>query len=176
MRIIAGALRGRLFNAPKGRRTHPMSEKGRGGLFNSLGDVTNLTVLDAFAGSGALSFEAISRGAARALAIEVDRRAYHVLTSNITQLGLEHTVKAVHANASGWSNNNPNEQFDIVLAAPPYDNSQLALVQKLTRHTRKHGVYVLDWPGKLTPPELTDMQPVHSNNYGDAQLVFYRPL
>ena len=69
MRVIAGRLGGRLFDSPHTRRTHPMSDKARGALFNMLGDIEGMHVLDPFAGTGALSFEAISRGAASALAI-----------------------------------------------------------------------------------------------------------
>lgn len=176
MRVVAGTLRGRSFDAPKNRRTHPMSEKARGGLFNTLGDVVGLTFLDAFAGSGALGIEAISRGAASVKAVELDKRAYKTLKSNIEQLGLGDRLKAIHANASSWSDNNPYQRYDVLIAAPPYDHLQLVLLQKLTRHVKAGGMYVLDWPGKLGVPELTGMQLLKTNNYGDAQLVFYRPL
>jgi 16S rRNA (guanine966-N2)-methyltransferase len=59
MRIIAGELKGRNIQEPYGHRTHPMSEKVRGAVFNALGDIEGLAVLDAFAGTGALSFEAV---------------------------------------------------------------------------------------------------------------------
>ena len=78
MRIIAGYLGGRQFNSPRSNRTHPMSDKARGGLFNALGDISGLTVLDAFAGSGALSFEAISRGAESVIAVDIDVGQAHV--------------------------------------------------------------------------------------------------
>jgi len=71
VRIIAGYLSGRQFNSPRSNRTHPMSDKARGGLFNSLGDISGLSLLDAFAGSGALSFEAISRGTASSVAVDI---------------------------------------------------------------------------------------------------------
>src|SRR3954464_3149409 len=95
MRIIAGRLGGRQFNSPKGHRTHPMSEKGRGALFNALGDISGLTVLDAFAGSGALSFEAISRRAASVLAIDSDKNAQRAIAENIASLGLSRQVKLI---------------------------------------------------------------------------------
>jgi 16S rRNA (guanine966-N2)-methyltransferase len=76
VRIIAGSLKGRTFSEPHGHRTHPMSEKVRGALFNALGDIEGLTFLDAFAGSGALSFEAASRGAKSVIAIDKDGPAY----------------------------------------------------------------------------------------------------
>ena len=72
MRVIAGRLGGRNFDSPKTQRTHPMSDKVRGALFNALGDLGGLTVLDAFAGSGACSLEAASRGATEVLAIDIN--------------------------------------------------------------------------------------------------------
>ena len=103
MRIISGTLGGRHFDAPNGNKTHPMSDKARGGLFNALGDIKGLTVLDAFAGSGALSFEAISRGAKNAIAIDIDRSAITSVVKSAKELGVEDKIKTVRANASGWS-------------------------------------------------------------------------
>src|SRR6185312_1690039 len=102
LRVVAGALGGRVFDSPDGHRTHPMSERVRGGLFNALGDIENLTVLDAFAGSGALGFEAISRGAASVLAVEIDKRAQDAISRNIRTLGLAKQMKLVRANCSSW--------------------------------------------------------------------------
>lgn len=174
MRIIAGTLRGRIFDSPSGHRTHPMSDKMRGGLFNTLGDIGGLTVLDAFAGSGALSFEAISRGASHATAIDIDKSAHQAVTRNSTNLGVTDKVKAIRANASGWSDNNPDAMFDIVIAAPPYDDLQLPLVQKLVRHTGSSGIFIVDWPGKMPAPQLDGQDLVKQNNYGDGQLLFYK--
>src|SRR5580704_8750565 len=103
MRVIAGYLGGRSFNSPGGHRTHPMSDKVRGAIFGVLGDIKGLTVLDAFAGSGALAIEAISRGAKSAVAIEVDKRAHAIIVENIQALGLEARVKAIRAFAGAWS-------------------------------------------------------------------------
>ena len=83
MRVIAGRLRGRQFKSPPGRRSHPMSEKMRGALFNVLGDIEGLTLLDAFSGSGAISFEAISRGARSVQAVEKAVLAYRTICKNI---------------------------------------------------------------------------------------------
>ena len=174
MRIIAGSLGGRNFDAPKGKRTHPMSEKVRGGLFSVLGDINGLNLLDAFGGSGAISFEAISRGANSALTIEIDKKAHQTVVSNTKILGLEGKVKAISANVSGWSDNNPAAQFDIVVAAPPYDNLQVGLLQKLVRHARPKGLFVLDWPGKKDVPSFEGLELLKQKNYGDAQLAFYR--
>ncbi|HUD10113.1 MAG TPA: RsmD family RNA methyltransferase [Candidatus Saccharimonadales bacterium] len=174
MRIIAGRLGGRSFDSPHGHRTHPMSDRVRGGLFNSLGDINGLTVLDAFAGSGALSFEALSRGAQSAIAIDIDKKAHDTIKKNASSLGLNHQIKITRANASGWSDNNPDQTFDIVIAAPPYDDLQFQLVEKLARHVGPDGLLVLDWPGAQAVPAFENFYEVAQRRYGDAQLIFYK--
>lgn len=176
MRVISGKLGHLTFDQPHGHRTHPMSEKVRGALFNALGDIEGLTVLDAFAGSGALSFEAISRGAKYATAIDIDKKAADIIKKNTADLGVQNNVSVVRANAGGWSDNNPDKLFDIVFSAPPYDALQQNLIKKITKHVERGGLYILDWPGKMKSPSFDNMQKVLEKNYGDAQLVFYRRI
>lgn len=151
-----------------------MSDRVRGALFNALGDITGLQVLDPFAGSGALSFEALSRGAASALLIENDPVAQRAVAGNIAGLGLQGKARLVRANCVSWSNAHPNQQFDLVLADPPYDDISLPVVQKLVRHVDEEGLYVLSWPGKQEAPALDGFAVVEAKSYGDAQLLFYR--
>ncbi len=174
MKIIGGSLGGRRFSAPRGNRTHPMSDKARGALFNSLGDISGLTVLDAFSGTGAIAFEALSRGASHATLIDNDKKAYFVMKESAAGLGVSGRCKITNANVSSWSDNNPDATFSIVIAAPPYDKLQLQLINKLVRHTEKDGILVVDWPGKLAPPDIEGMKLSHQKIFGDAQLIFYR--
>lgn len=176
MRIIAGNLGGRTFQSPHGHRTHPMSERVRGAIFNMLGDIEDLTILDAFAGSGALSLEAISRGAKHATAIDVDKSAARTVALNAQELGVTDNIKAIRASASGWSDNNPAAQFDIVFAAPPYDDLQIPIVQKLVRHLTPGGIFVLDWPGKLELLHVSSLENITAKQYGDAQIAMYRKI
>jgi 16S rRNA (guanine966-N2)-methyltransferase len=150
-----------------------MSEKARGGLFNKLGDIEGLTILDAFAGTGALGYEALSRGAKSVTVIEIDRKAIDIIKINSNNLGLASSMKIVKSNAGSWSDNNLDQTFDIVIAAPPYDDLQLAVVIKMTRHVKKDGLFVLDWPPSEQVPDLSGFKQIAENNYGDAQLVFY---
>jgi 16S rRNA (guanine966-N2)-methyltransferase len=176
MRVIAGTLGGRRFNADIGARTHPTAERVRGALFNSLGDIAGLSILDAFAGTGAYAYEAASRGAGSVLAIDRDRRAQQVIAENIRELGLENTVKLVKANCSAWSDNNPDKQFDIVICDVPYDDVQLSTVSKLTRHVKLNGLMVLSYPGRESAPTVNGVVVVDkSKSYGDAALAYYRP-
>ena len=176
MRVIAGFLGGRNFLSPRGHRTHPMSDKVRGAIFGVLGDIKGLTVLDAFAGSGALAIEAISRGAKRAVAIEVDKGAHTVITENIKALGIEDRIKAVRAFAGAWSTRHQAELFDLVLLDPPYDNVPYRDLKSLPRHLAVNGTLVLSWPGNMEPLKFEGLIAVQTKNYGDAQLVFYQKV
>lgn len=166
------------MHEPKGHRTHPMSEKIRGALFNILGDTGGLTVLDAFAGSGALAIEAVSRGAKNAVAIERDRLAQAALVQNVQELGLASQIKAIKASAGGWSDNNPNKKFDIVLLDPPFDDLQPNLLHKIAkRHAKTGGVVVLSKkPSAEFQLMPTNYELLAVKTYGDAQLVFYKPV
>ncbi len=175
MKVAAGKLKGRLFTAPPGSRTHPMAERVRSALFNALGDIEDLRVLDAFAGSGALGFEALSRGAHFVLAIDIDRRAQETIAQNRKKLGITPAhFRLIKANAASWSERNAGETFDIVFVAPPYDHLQLPLIQRLAVHVNKDGLLVLDWPGSQRLPAIEDLQLIRDKSYGDAQLGFYR--
>lgn len=174
MRIIAGSLKGRQFEAPKGQRTHPMSDKMRGAIFSALGNVGGLAVLDAFAGSGALSFEAVSRGAELATAIDSDPKAANIIKLNAKTLRLSNRVKVIRANAVGWSDNNLDERFDLVFCDPPYDRLQLAPLQKLSTHTKSGGLFVLSWPGNLDLPNFKGLEHLKTKHYGDSQFAVFR--
>lgn len=174
MRIIAGKLKGRIFHDPPGHHSHPMSDKARGALFNVLGDIEGLTVLDAMAGSGALAFEAVSRGAKSAIAIEQKSAPYKAISDSVKLLGLQKQVKAIRADASSWSAHNHDKKFDIVLLDPPYNHPQFDLMDKMVLHAKKGGTIVVSWPGHELPPAFDAAKHLTDKNYGDAQLIFYR--
>lgn len=173
MRIIAGRLGGRVFLSPRGHRTHPMSDKGRGALFNALGDIEGLSVLDAFAGTGALGFEAISRGAAQVTAIERDLGAQKAIAANIDSLGLTAEIKLVKANAAGWLKTS-DATFDLVLLDPPFDDLQPALLARLAGRTRAGGTAVFSLPPIAQIELPAEFRYLTAKEYGDNKLVFYR--
>lgn len=176
MRIVAGRLGGRLFNSPNTHRTHPMSDKARGALFNILGDISGMTVLDPFAGTGALSFEAVSRGAASALAIESDKIAQRTIAENIELLGLGKEVALVRAIASSWLYRNAQRKFDLVLCDPPYNDPQFHTLDRLAKRVNPGGLLVLSWPANEDIPAFAQHKQVEQRIYGDMQLVFYRKI
>lgn len=174
MRVISGWLGGRIFEAPHGHRTHPMSEKVRGALFGALGDIKGLSILDAFSGSGALAIEAISRGAKNIVAIEVDPAAHRVIQRNLKSFAIEDRVKATRAYSGAWSTRHQSELFDIVLLDPPFDNIPYRDLLRMPRHLADEGVLVLSWPGKAKALKFDDLKVVRAKNYGDSQLIYYK--
>ncbi len=177
MRIIAGNLGGRQFKTPHGHKIHPMSDKARGALFNILGDIEGLTFLDAFAGSGALAFEAVSRGAASVTAIEKDGPAHKVIDQNVKELKIGDKVHVVRANAGGWSIHNMERHFDILLFDPPYDELQLNVMRTLIkRHIKPGGLAVLSYPGHEAIPAFDNTDIAANKSYGDIQLIFYKKV
>lgn len=152
-----------------------MSDKIRGALFNALGDLGGLQVLDAFAGSGALSFEAVSHGATSVVAIDNDRSAQQAIEESIKELGVGRSVKLIKAGAGAWLKTT-DELFDIVLADPPYDDVQPKLLVQLADRVKIGGLIVLSLP-PTTSLDLSDnFEMVAAKQYGDAQLVFYRHI
>lgn len=175
MRIVAGSLGSRQFDAPKGHRTHPMGDRVRTGLFNTLGDITGLTVLDAFGGSGAITLEALSRGAAHATILEIDRDAYDVIERNIAALNLRDCTKLMHINARSWSYRNNTERFDLVFCDPPYDNLQETIIEKLAKHTKPGGLFILSLPPHADIRlNVQTFEHLTTKSYGDATLRFFR--
>lgn len=117
LRITAGTLRGRRVPIPPGD-VRPTSERARQAYFNIVGDrISGARFLDLFAGSGIFSFEALSRGAVSATAVDSDRRNAEAIRKTAASFGV--TVETVVADVLGRLK--PSAGFDLVYADPPYD-------------------------------------------------------
>jgi 16S rRNA (guanine966-N2)-methyltransferase len=121
VRIIAGAWRGRVIDAPPGPSTRPTADRVRETLFSMLvsrlGTFDDLRVADLFAGSGALGFEVLSRGAAEVTFVETDPKAIAIIRSNAEKLGAGDRVRVRPGSALALPSGDP---FDLVFADPPY--------------------------------------------------------
>ena len=124
MRIISGTLGGRRLKAPPGDATRPTSDKVREAVFNILlaRDAPPGRVLDLYAGSGALGFEALSRGAGEALFVELDRKTADVIRANADELGVGQNARVVCARATEWVRKQgpASGQFNWIFLDPPY--------------------------------------------------------
>ena len=121
MRIVAGEWRGRRLAAPAGQLTRPTSDRTRETLFSMLasriGAFDGLRIADLYAGSGALGLEALSRGAAHATFVEVDRAALKAIETNAAELGAADRISIRALSAATLP---ASEPFDLIFADPPY--------------------------------------------------------
>jgi 16S rRNA (guanine966-N2)-methyltransferase len=125
VRIIGGRWRGRRIRFPASVALRPTPDRVRETLFNWLaGALPGARVLDAFAGSGALGLEALSRGAAAALFIEADRRVYRQLTQTVRELAAD-AGRVVCADAHALLSAPASDRFDLVLLDPPFQTGRL---------------------------------------------------
>lgn len=175
VRLISGEFGGRLLDAPAGRRMHPMGERIRNALFNSIGsEVNDARVLDAFAGTGAVGLEALSRGAKHVTFVERDKLLQKILAGNIERLGVEDRTTLIRASVAGWIATREPEQFDLILADPPYHDTQFSTVIKLMPLLKPGALMVLSHPGKGEVLSQTGVVVVDNRSYGNADLTFYR--
>ena len=156
VRIIGGQYRRRLLDFPDADGLRPTPDRVRETLFNWLGqDLPGWACLDLFAGSGALGFEAASRGAARVVLIEREAKAIRALEANRTTLGASQ-AEIVRADALPWLANN-HAAFDLIFVDPPFDSGLAAtLLPELVRHLKPGGhAYVEQGEAVVAPPGLT---------------------
>ena len=122
MRVVAGVAGGRRLRSPAGRSTRPTSDRVREAIFNALGSmgpIEGATVLDLFAGSGALGIEALSRGASHATFVDKDHRAAQLVRANLRETGLGHLATVVQGDARRYLAEHP-ERVDVAFLDPPY--------------------------------------------------------
>jgi len=144
LRIIAGDWRGRKLVAPPGDLTRPTADRTRETLFNMLasrvGSFDGLSVVDLFAGSGALGLEALSRGAASCLFVEQDARAVEAIRKNIETLDAR--ARSFFQQGSVLSLSPAKTAHDVIFLDPPYDTG--------AGHVARARLARLGWIGAAT--------------------------
>ena len=177
MRIIAGSRKGARIFAPKGSDTRPTADRVREAAFNLLGPgaAEEATVLDLFAGSGAMGLEALSRGAAQATFVESDREACRTINRNLDKLGLEGaTVLCQDALTALRNDARSGTRYDLVLLDPPYrrfSSLQNAMISHLTEILAPGGTLLVETAANEEPelplPKRT------SRKYGSTRLTLF---
>lgn len=190
VKITSGKFRGRIIETPGGN-THPMGERERLALFNMISEyIPGAVVLDAFAGSGALGFEALSRGAKEVLFVDSSPEAEGCIMENMIRLGFlellgstEEDVyrfameqKPMHKEMADVvrikvSKLKSDKKFDLVLADPPYDKFDLKEVSFLVQFLKPKGIFVLSHPGEA--PEIPELALEKSRKYAGATISVY---
>lgn len=187
MRVIAGELRGRRLRAAPTPGVRPTGDRVREALFSILGAIlgpggwAGRTVLDLYAGSGALAIEALSRGAGRAVLIERDPAAAAVIDENLRSCGLAGRAAVEIAGVLDWLRRSARPvaaaAFDVVFADPPYAGGEhpelVAAVAPWIRTA--DGVLIVEHEvGSEIPGCVGEMVRFDLRRYGRAGLSFYR--
>ncbi len=174
MRIIAGEHRGTRIFAPSGVDTRPTSDRVREAAFNLIGPVEGASVLDLFAGSGAMGLEALSRGAATVVFVESDRAACRTIERNLAKLRATGATvlcrDAFQVLAAGA------HAYDLVLYDPPYgfvDHDRLA--PYLVRALAPGGLLVYE-TGARAEPAIEGLTTRTSRTYGSARLTLFQAI
>lgn len=179
MRIIAGSKRGTQIFAPRGQDTRPTQDRVKESLFNIIqAYVPEATVLDLFAGSGALALEAISRGAAQAVLVDMDREAGACIRRNIAKLGFENAVKLYPCEFRRALAQMMKERrrFDLVFLDPPYRMTELAEICDELANGRllaNGAMLVLEHRSGFVPALDARFTLFNQRGYGDTEIHFY---
>ena len=187
MRIVAGNLRGRAIVAPEGQGTRPTSDRARQALFNVLehaswaGSLNGARVIDLFAGSGALGFEAMSRGAAFCVFVEIDDEARGAIRENADAFGVMGATRVHRRSATelGVRPGSDGEAFDIAFLDPPYGKGlgEQALQRLLEGTWLKPGALVVFERGSDEPEiDTPGYQRLDARDYGAARVLFLKAL
>lgn len=192
MRIIAGKFKNRLIKSPKGTATRPTTERLREAVFNICqADIEGARFLDLFAGSGAMGFEALSRGAKEAVFLDRDRESVRCIQENIKALGLETQTKVLSGDFIKLLNGIARhlEQFEVIYADPPYKAENVGANSERVPYSLQllhlldqlpllapQGYFFLEEAANFTfaEPQWQQISLVNTRRIGSAQLRLYR--
>lgn len=170
IRITSGKFRGRSIKSPGSISTHPMGAREKLALFNMISDyLPEAIVLDAYAGSGALGTEALSRGASYVIFVEKIPRVARQIRDTLAELGVTEFSEVIERSVENFSS---DRSFDIVIADPPYDKFDVGSIESLGKFCKNTGVLVLSHPGEA--PELDGFALVKTRKYAKAYISVYR--
>lgn len=179
MRIIGGRFRSRLLKAPPGRILRPTADRTRESLFNILTHgryaekLEGGAVLDVFAGSGALGFEALSRGATKAAFIDSNPACLRVIAQNAALLGVEKDCRILRSEATRLPE--AEEAFGLAFLDPPYKQG---LLSPALHHLKTRGwlapqaICVMEMAAEESFAPPTRFQILDERTYGAARVIF----
>ena len=178
MRVIGGQLRGRRFTPPKSFSGRPTTDFARESLFNILHhqmDMEGLKVLDLFGGTGSVSYEFASRGAASVLSVEKDRKASRFIKQTIEDFQIDDIADVIAADVFGLMGNNIGS-YDIIFADPPFEHPQIANLPNLLLQQSwlaPGGMIIVEHPPQLDFSKVPHFD--RTRKYGQVCFSFFKP-
>lgn len=171
LKIISGKYRGQTLKFPQSEKTHPMGAREKLALFNMV-NVENAVVLDAFAGSGALGIEALSRGAEAVTFVENNTKATAIIKENLANLDLE--AKVVKMRVGEFAKQAIETRFNVIFADPPYDKIERSELVTLISLLSDDGVLALSSPKEQGILDLDGLRVSSVHTYARAQITIYK--
>jgi 16S rRNA (guanine(966)-N(2))-methyltransferase RsmD len=178
-RVIAGSAKGRKLKMAPGEGTRPIMDRVKEALFNILGkNVPDSSLLDLFAGTGAVGIEALSRGAASVRFIDRDRAAIRTIHENLEHCGLADHAEVLHTDALAYLERANTPAFEIIYIAPPqYQDLWKRAMLKLDAHPHHLAPDALVIV-QIDPKEREDLTLQHlrlydERKYGNTLLMFF---
>lgn len=175
LRIVAGALKGRRLTSPTWTGLRPTSDRLRETLFNVLGQTCQgASVLDAFAGTGAVGIEALSRGAAHVMFVDHDPRALALIRQNLDRCGVtdRYTIQRMDLARSG-----PvfPTAFDLIFLDPPYERNPTDACGALASSLATDGLLVAEHARRMQVPDtIGALRRIRLVTAGDSALSLFR--
>lgn len=182
MRIISGTARGRKLRQFKGQNIRPTADRVREAIFSSLlsrlGSFENLKVLDLFAGTGALSLEALSRGASQAVLVDPSAQSAEIITENIETCGMNDRVRLFKMPAGTFiTKPSLKDPFDLIFLDPPYNkNFVVPTLNGIVKNglLAKQGVICVESAREdFIPDDLPGLMLLSRREYGSTCVSFY---
>jgi 16S rRNA (guanine966-N2)-methyltransferase len=179
LRVISGIARGRRLRSVPGDSTRPITDRAKESLFNILAqDLPGASFLDLFAGTGSVGIEALSRGAAYARFLDLQRQAIETIRSNLKETGLEAGAEVLRLDAFALLQREPDRQFDYVFIAPPqYKEMWKRALLSIDDHpgwlSDDAWVIIQIHPVEFEQLELKHLVEFDQRRYGSTIFVFY---
>lgn len=170
--VTGGELRGRKINSPRSLETHPMGARERLALFNMVMArriLEGAIILDAYAGTGALGIEALSRGARKVVFVEKSDRAIKCLSDNVKSLGVSGKTQIVKKDIRKYV---PSQKFDVIMVDPPYNMFRQEDFLHLVEYLVDGGVFVVSHP-ENTEVGIRGLKVVADRKYAGAKIAVF---
>jgi 16S rRNA (guanine966-N2)-methyltransferase len=175
LRVSGGENRGRRLKAP--RNIRPTQGMVKQAIFNMVGpSIEGASVLDLFAGSGALGIEALSRGAASVTFVDHQPRGLDILRQNLDVLGLKERAKVVRSDVVRWLEASPDaiKGAGFVFLDPPYDDVVLDRALKALDREVENATVLAEHSRRQELPQLSRLKVDRQRRYGDTLVTVYR--
>jgi 16S rRNA (guanine966-N2)-methyltransferase len=176
LRVTGGESRGRRLKAP--RNIRPTQGIVKEAIFNIVAPyIEGATVIDLFAGSGAIGIEALSRGAVHVTFVDREERGLAILRQNLDALGFKQRARVIRADVARWIEASPDEMqaADLVFLDPPYDDSVFGRTLLAIDRSGSKATVVAEYSRRQSLPALTRLSPLRERRYGDTMLAVLRP-